>query len=97
VWILPEALGFAPAASFADYVHDVSVAWLWIAAGAIVLRVLWLCATRSAQTGLAWGTKIITDPVNDVMLYWRSPLALLRGELLDPMHHALDPMHRAAR
>jgi hypothetical protein len=23
-----------------------------------------------------------------VMLYWRAPLALMRGELIDPMPHA---------
>jgi hypothetical protein len=31
--------------------------------------------------------KILTDPVHDVMLYWRAPLHLLRGELIDPMEH----------
>jgi hypothetical protein len=25
--------------------------------------------------------------VHDVLLYWRAPLHLLRGELLDPMDH----------
>jgi hypothetical protein len=39
------------------------------------------------QTGLVWCTKILTDPFHDVLLYHKAPLALLRGELLDPMHH----------
>jgi hypothetical protein len=30
----------------------------------------------------------MTDPFHDILLYWRSPLALLRGELIDPMDHA---------
>jgi len=30
-------------------------------------------------------TKIITDPFHDVKLYCKSPLYLLRGELMDPM------------
>ena len=38
-------------------------------------------------TGLVWMFKIITDPFHDFMLYWKSPLALLRGELIDPMNH----------
>ena len=34
------------------------------------------------MTGLAWITKILTDPFNDVKLYCRAPLQLLRGGLL---------------
>ncbi len=33
-----------------------------------------------------WMTKILTDPFHDIMLYWKSPLYLLRGELIDPRH-----------
>ena len=42
---------------------------------------------RSVQTGLVWCTKILTDPFHDLQLYHKSPLYLLRGELIDPMHH----------
>jgi hypothetical protein len=35
------------------------------------------------QTGLVWMLKILTDPFNDLKLYWKAPLALLRGELID--------------
>jgi hypothetical protein len=38
--------------------------------------------------GLVWASKIITDPFHDIMLYHKAPLALLRGELIDPMTHA---------
>ena len=38
-----------------------------------------------------WMTKIITDPFNDFMLYRKAPLALLRGELVDP---GLDILER---
>ncbi len=68
-----------------DHAHNVAVMWLWIGAAALVARTLWLCAHRSVQTGLAWFTKILTDPFHDVMLYWRAPLHLLRGERYDPM------------
>ncbi len=30
-------------------------------------------------------TKIVTDPFNDIKLYHKAPLYLLRGELIDPM------------
>jgi hypothetical protein len=43
---------------------------------------------RDVTTGLVWALKIMTDPFHDILLYWRSPLALLRGELIDPMDHA---------
>jgi hypothetical protein len=32
--------------------------------------------------------KIVTDPFHDIKLYHKSPLYLLRGELIDPMMHA---------
>jgi hypothetical protein len=36
------------------------------------------------QTGLVWATKILTDPFHDIKLYHKAPLALMRGELIDP-------------
>jgi hypothetical protein len=39
------------------------------------------------QTGLVWMVKILTDPFHDIMLYHKAPLALLRGELIDPGLH----------
>jgi hypothetical protein len=29
-------------------------------------------------------TKILTDPFSDLKLYYRAPLALMKGELIDP-------------
>jgi len=43
-----------------------------------------LFVIRDVQTGLAWATKILTDPFHDIKLYHKAPLALLRGELIDP-------------
>ena len=40
------------------------------------------------MTGVVWMTKILTDPFHDIMLYWRAPLRLMQGELIDPMLHA---------
>ena len=31
-------------------------------------------------------TKILTDPFHDIKLYYKAPLYLLRGELIDPHH-----------
>lgn len=88
LWLAPALGGLIePAAGFSGYLHDVGIAWLALGVGGVVLRTLHLFAIRSVQTGLVWATKILTDPFHDVMLYWRAPLHLLRGELIDPMHH----------
>ena len=67
-----------------SYLHDLSVLWLGLAAAALVGRTIQLFFVRDVQTGLVWFTKILTDPINDVRTYWRSPLALARGQLIDP-------------
>ena len=59
--------------------------WLVIGFGALLFRTVQLFIIKDVQTGLVWITKIITDPFHDVMLYYRAPLHLLRGELIDPM------------
>jgi len=33
-----------------------------------------------------WAAKILTDPFHDIKLYYKAPLALLRGEWIDPNH-----------
>ncbi len=88
LWLSPSVGGLIqPATGFAGYLHDVGIAWLALGVGGLLFRVLHLFVLQGPMAGLAWGTKIITDPFHDVMLYWRAPLHLLRGELLDPMHH----------
>lgn len=88
LWLSPSVGGLIePATSFNGYLHDVGIAWLALGVGGLLFRVLHLFVLQGPMAGLAWGTKIITDPFHDVMLYWRAPLHLLRGELLDPMHH----------
>jgi hypothetical protein len=49
-----------------------------------LFRTVHLFFLRDVQTGLVWLTKIITDPFNDVRLYCKAPLYLLRGELIEP-------------
>jgi hypothetical protein len=86
LWLVPSLGGLvSPAPDLAGYLHDVGIAWLAIGVAAVLLRVIQLAWQRDLATGLVWALKIATDPFHDVALYWRSPLALLRGELLDPM------------
>lgn len=79
-----------PLPGLAGYVHNLGILWLGLAGAGLVGRVLWLAVMRSLRTGLVWGVKIITDPFHDAMIYYRSPLHLLRGELLDPMEHVAE-------
>jgi hypothetical protein len=92
LWIAPSAAGLVqPAQGLDGYIHDVGMAWLALGVGGLLFRTLHLFFIRDVQTGLVWATKIVTDPFHDAMLYWRAPLALLRGELMDPMAHARQP------
>lgn len=89
LWVQPGLFGLIePASGFAGWVHDVGLAWLALGVGGLVFRTVHLFFLKDVQTGLVWMTKILTDPFHDVWLYHKAPLALLRGERLDPMHHA---------
>lgn len=88
LWLSPSLFGtLRPHAGWGEYLDRVGVAWLVLAAVGLLGRTLWLCVTRSVQTGVVWLTKIVTDPVHDILLYRGAPLRLLRGEWLDPMTH----------
>ncbi len=88
LWLEPSLQGLIePATDFSGYLHDVGMAWLALGVAGVALRVLQLWIKDSLATGLVWACKILTDPFHDIALYWKAPLHLLRGELLDPMHH----------
>ena len=91
LWAQPSLLGLIePATTLGEYVHDVGIAWLALGVAGLVFRVLQLWHQQDLRTGLVWMTKILTDPFHDIWLYHRAPLHLLRGELIDPMHHAMQ-------
>jgi hypothetical protein len=56
--------------------------------GGLLFRTVHLFFIRDVQTGLVWMTKILTDPFHDLILYHKAPLALMRGELIDPTLHS---------
>jgi len=81
----PRLLGaFQPAANAGEFVAQVGKIWLVIGASGLLFRTVHLFFIRDVQTGLVWMTKILTDPFHDLKLYHKAPLALLRGELIDP-------------
>ena len=78
---------FEAHATFSDFVYNLSMLWLILAIGALIFRTVHLFFIENIQTGLVWATKILTDPFNDFRTYLKSPLYLLKGELIDPMIH----------
>jgi hypothetical protein len=89
LWVDPTLFGLFPAhPSRAEFITHVGQIWLAIGLGGLLFRTVQLCFIKDVQTGLVWLTKIVTDPFHDIMLYYRAPLYLLRGEVIDPMIHA---------
>jgi hypothetical protein len=88
LWLQPSLLGLIePAHGLMEFLDDVGLAWLALGVAGLVFRVLQLWIQQDLWTGIVWAIKIITDPFHDIMLYHKAPLALMRGEMIDPMEH----------
>jgi hypothetical protein len=84
VFLEPDLFGMVEAhTSLYEFMINVGWVWLFIGAGGLVFRVFQLYVQQDLRTGLVWAIKIITDPFHDVKLYCKSPLYLLKGELID--------------
>lgn len=80
----PTLLGvFSAPADKMGYLRHVGLIWLGIGIGAGLFRMLQLFAVRDVPTGLVWVAKVLTDPFHNIAIYYKSPVALLRGELMD--------------
>ena len=85
LYVAPDLPGIAVARdSSTDFAGQVGIAWLALGVLGLLYRTVHLFFVRDVMTGLVWMTKILTDPINDIRLYYRSPFHLLRGELIDP-------------
>ncbi len=92
LFVSPGLLGLIePSHGISGFVHDTGLMWLALGVGGIALRTVHLFFLRGPLCGLAWAYKILTDPFHNVAIYWRSPLALLRGQKLDPMEPTAHP------
>jgi len=85
---------FEPATDRSALIDQVGIIWLAVGVGGLLFRTVQLFFIRDVQTGLVWMTKILTDPFHDLMLYYKAPFYLLRGQLIDPMDHAMQ--HKGA-
>jgi hypothetical protein len=98
LWMRPDLFGLVePARDLRQYVDDVGLGWLALGVAGLLFRVVQLTVQQNLRTGLVWMTKILTDPFHDIVLYHRAPLALWRGERLDPMQHVRQPHEAASR
>ena len=88
LWLEPSLFGLiVPANGLMEFLNDVGLSWLALGVAGLLFRVLQLWVQKDLMTGLVWALKIVTDPFHDIMLYYKAPLALLRGEMIDPMKH----------
>ena len=91
LWINPTFFGlFTPHTNLDQFLTNLGLMWLWLAVIALAVRTVHLFFIYNVQTGLVWATKILTDPFHDFKIYLKSPLYLLRGELIDPMLYVRD-------
>ncbi|ARV20200.1 hypothetical protein AEP_03278 [Curvibacter sp. AEP1-3] len=92
LWIDPTLFGyFEPSSGMEAFMRHTGELWLFVGVGGLIFRTVHLFFIKDVMSGLVWMTKIITDPFHDIKLYYKAPLALMRGELIEPrgnMDHA---------
>jgi len=81
---------FEAHSSWDGFVYNLSILWIVLGVAALVFRTVQLFFLKNVQTGLVWAAKILTDPFHDFKTYFKSPLYLVRGELIDPMLYVND-------
>jgi hypothetical protein len=77
---LPKLVGTPQ--SWMQWTRHLGYLWLAVGVSGLLFRTAQLFIIRDFVTGLAWATKILTDPFNDTKLYFRAPLQLVRGGLI---------------
>lgn len=86
LYLDPTFLGiFSAHSGMHEYLYNLSIIWIFIGIGAVIFRTVQLFFQSGIQTGLVWFTKILTDPLHDLLLYHKAPLYVMRGELYDPI------------
>lgn len=98
IWLLspflllvsPTLFGLmTPADTIKQTMDQIGMIWLLIAVAGLLFRTMHLFFIRDIKTGLVWMTKILTDPLHDLKMYYKAPFYLMRGQLIDPMDHVV--------
>lgn len=77
-----------------DFARHLGYLWFVVGVSGLLFRTVQLFLIQDCVTGLAWTTKILTDPFHDIKLYYRAPLQLVRrGQLARAM--AADHQHES--
>jgi len=66
------------------FFNRVGMGWLWLGILGVAFRSVQLMVKENFETAITWVIKILTDPFHDVMIYRKSPLYLMKGQLIDP-------------
>jgi hypothetical protein len=81
----PTLFGLLPPHSdWLGYARNLGMIWLVLGVAGVIFRMVQLFFMKDLQAALVWATKILTDPFHDIKLYHKSPIHLMRGELIDP-------------
>lgn len=92
-WLAVPMLAYFDAALFNFVMPDaapdtlidrIGWGWLWLGVAAVVFRMIQLTAIQSRRVALVWCIKILTDPFHDAVIYRKSPIYLLKGQMIDP-------------
>jgi hypothetical protein len=68
--------------TWTQFARHLGYLWLVVGVSGLLFRTIQLFVIRDVMTGLAWMTKILTDPFNDAKLYCRAPFQLVRNGML---------------
>ena len=98
LWFAPTLGGLiAPADGAAGFVHDVGMAWLALGAAGLLFRVAQLWLRDGSVPALAWLTKILTDPVHDIVLYHEAPHSPDAPQYMNAPDPSLHPRDKTQR
>lgn len=92
LYFVPDFFGMMEARTgWMGLIESTAYLWLVLGLGAIAFRTVHLFFLKGVQSGLVWASKIITDPFHDVMIYYKAPWYLLKGDMLDDMSDWYTP------
>ena len=106
VWLISPAILLLDASFFGlldvsqseqDYLTNTAYIWLMVGVGAIVFRATHLFFIMGIQSGFVWAFKILTDPLHDIYIYYKSPYYLLKGDMYDVMTDWYEPSMLATK